>query len=122
MADRRQRCRTEGAIVRPIERATRQQATRRRIAAQRLAYAQILRSYLRRRGEFLYDIETYEATPAGAARRFDARVVSMVRLESGQTVSVTADLRNAHGATCDEPFSKIDAAIQEWVKDRTRLT
>jgi len=48
--------------------------------------------------------------------------VNMVRLESGQTVSVTADIQTAHGATRDEAFSKIEAAIQEWVKDRTRST
>jgi hypothetical protein len=53
------------------------------------------RSYLHRRGEFVYDINVYEATPPADAGRFYAQVVNMVRLESGQTVSVNAELRDA---------------------------
>jgi hypothetical protein len=44
----------------------------------------------------------------------------MVRLESGQQVSVNADLRDEHGATPDEAFSKIEAALEEWVKSQTQ--
>jgi hypothetical protein len=44
----------------------------------------------------------------------------MVRLESGQTVSVNAELQDAYGATRDEAFSKIEMAVEEWVKDPTR--
>jgi hypothetical protein len=36
----------------------------------------------------------------------------MVRLESGQTVSVNPELQNAYGATRDEAFSEIEAAAE----------
>jgi hypothetical protein len=78
------------------------------------------RSYWRRRGDFAYDIEIYEATPPADAGRFYAQVVNMVRLESGQTVSVNAELQDAYGATRDDAFSKIEVAVEEWVEDQTR--
>ena len=78
------------------------------------------RSYLRRRGDFVYDINIYEATAPADAGRFYAQVVNMVRLQSGETVSVNAELQDAYGATRDEAFSKIEMAVEEWAKDPTR--
>jgi hypothetical protein len=51
-----------------------------------------------------------------ADRQFCAAVVNMVRRESGDTVSVNAGLPDAHGATRDEALSKIQAAVEAWVK------
>jgi hypothetical protein len=51
--------------------------------------------------------------------RFRARVVNMVRQESGESVSVTAELQDEYGATPHEAFSKIEAAVEQWVKDQT---
>jgi hypothetical protein len=45
-----------------------------------------------------------------------ARVVNMVRLESGHTVAVNAELPDQPGATLDEAFSHIEAAVEAWVK------
>jgi hypothetical protein len=78
------------------------------------------RSYLRRRGDFVYDINIYEAIPPADEGRFYAQVVNMVRLESGQTVSVNAELQDAYGATRDEAVSKIEMAVEGWAKDPTR--
>jgi hypothetical protein len=70
------------------------------------------RSYLRRRGDFVYDINICEANPPADAGRFYAQVVNMVRLEFGQTVSVNAELQDAYGATRDEAFSEIEIAVE----------
>jgi hypothetical protein len=77
-------------------------------------------SYWRRTGDFVYDIDIYEViAPANACRCY-AHVVNMVRLESGHTASVNAELQDAYGATPDEAVSKIEAAVEEWVKDEAR--
>ena len=69
----------------------------------------------RHRGEYLYDVELYEArTPASV--HVYARVVNMVRLESGHTVAVNAELPDQRGATLDEAFSHLEVAVAEWVK------
>jgi hypothetical protein len=77
-------------------------------------------SYSRRQGDYLYDIEIHEAAPPGTAGRFYARVVNMVRLESGQPVSVAVDSHGAYGAAPDEAFSRIEALVEAWVKDQTQ--
>jgi hypothetical protein len=76
-------------------------------------------SYGRRRGDFAYDIAIYEAALPANPDRFYAHVANMVRLESGHTVSVIVELR-AYGATLDEAVSKVDATVEEWVKDQAR--
>lgn len=81
---------------------------------------QISTSYGRRRGDFAYDIAIYEAAPSANPDRFYAHVVNMVRLESGHTVSVIAELQDAYGATPDEAVSKVDAMVEKWVKDQAR--
>ena len=80
----------------------------------------VFTSYSRRRGDYRYDIAIYETTPPANAGLFYAHVMNMVRLESGQTVSVTAELQDAYGATPDEAYSKLEAAVEEWLKDQTR--
>jgi hypothetical protein len=77
-------------------------------------------SYSRRKGDYRYDVEIHEAAPPGNAGRFYARAVNMVRLESGQQVSVNADLRGEYGATPDEAFSRMEAAVEVWVRDQTQ--
>jgi hypothetical protein len=80
----------------------------------------IHRSYSRRRGDYLYDVAVYAAhTPANPDRCY-AQVMNMVRLEAGHTVSVDAELPDTYGATLDEAFSTIEAAVEEWVKEQTR--
>jgi hypothetical protein len=81
---------------------------------------QVFTSYARRRGDYRYDTAMYEAMPPANAGRFYAQVVKMVRLESGQTVVVNAELQDAYGATRDEAFSKIEVAVGECVEDQTR--
>jgi hypothetical protein len=76
-------------------------------------------SYSRRQGDYRYDVEIHEAAPAGAAGRFYARVVNLVRLQSGVPVPVNADLHGAYGATPDEAFSRIEALVETWVKNQT---
>jgi hypothetical protein len=78
------------------------------------------RSYARRHGDYLYDIEIHEPVPAGQAGRFCATVVNVVRLGPGPPVSVTPELHGKYGATSDAACSKIEAAVTKWVKDQTR--
>jgi hypothetical protein len=78
----------------------------------------VLTSYSRRKGKYRYDVAIYETTPP-AAGLFRAQVVNMVRLEGGHAVSVNADLQDAYGATPDEAYSKLEAAVEAWVKDQT---
>jgi hypothetical protein len=76
----------------------------------------------RRRGEYLYDVDLYEATAPGNVVHVYARVVNMVRLESGHTVAVNAELPDQPGATLDEAFSYIEAAVAAWVKAHTAVS
>ena len=66
----------------------------------------------RRSGEYLYDVDLYKAmTPANTVLFF-ARVVNMVRLESGHTVALDAELPDQPGATLDEAFAHSEAAVE----------
>lgn len=69
-------------------------------------------SYSRRRGDYVYDIYVYEGPPAKG--RFCAQVLNMVRLESGQSVSVNHELHDEFGTTRDEACTKLEAAVEEW--------
>ncbi len=51
---------------------------------------------------------------------FYARVVNMVRLESGHTTAVNAELQDQPGATLDEAFANSEAAVEAWVKGQAR--
>jgi hypothetical protein len=79
----------------------------------------VFTSYARRRGEYRYDIAIYETAPRAAAGLYRAQVVNVVRLEGGHTVSVNAELEDAYGATPDEAYSTLEAAVEAWVKDQT---
>jgi hypothetical protein len=81
---------------------------------------QLFTSYSRKRGDYRYDIAIRETIPPANAGRFYARVVNLVRLESGHTVSVHAELQDAYGATPDEALSNIEASVEEWAKSQTR--
>jgi hypothetical protein len=81
---------------------------------------QVFTSYSRRRGDYRYDIAIFETMPPASAGRFYARVVNMVRLESGHTLSTNAELQDAYGATPDEAFSRAEAEVEEWAKNQTR--
>jgi hypothetical protein len=80
----------------------------------------ICTSCSRRRGEYLYDVDLYEARAPASVVQVYARVVNMVRLESGHTVAVNAELPDQRGATLDEAFSHLEAAVAAWVKARAR--
>ena len=80
----------------------------------------VFTSYSRRRGDYRYDVAICETTPPANAGRFYAKVVNMVRLESGHTVSVHAELQDAYGATPDEALSNIEASVEEWAKNQAR--
>jgi hypothetical protein len=75
-------------------------------------------SYSRHRGDYVYDVGLYERPAPGVDGRFYAQVLNMVRLESGQTVAVNAEFQDALGGTPDEAFSKLEAAVEKWVKDQ----
>jgi hypothetical protein len=81
---------------------------------------QLFTSYSRHRGDYRYDIAICEALPPANAGRFYAQVVNLIRLESGHTISVNAELQDAYGATPDEALSRIEAAVEEWAKNQTR--
>jgi len=77
-------------------------------------------SYSRHRSNYVYDIDIHEVTAPAVTGRFFAHVVNMVRWEADKMVPVNAAaLQCEHGATPDEVFSRIDAAVEEWVKDQT---
>ena len=80
----------------------------------------ICTSHWRRRGDYLYDVDLYQATAPANTIYFFARVVNLVRLESGRTVAVNAELPDQLGATLDEAFANSEAALEAWVKDQTR--
>jgi hypothetical protein len=80
----------------------------------------MIKSYSRHREAYIYDVNIHRATWPPNAGRFYAQAVNMVRLESGQTVSVDAELQNEYGATPDEAFSKIERAVEAWAQRRTR--
>jgi hypothetical protein len=73
----------------------------------------------RRQGAYLYDVDLYEATAPANTPSFFARVVNMVRLQSGHIVAVHAELPDQRGATLDEAFSHIEAAVEAWVAHQT---
>jgi hypothetical protein len=73
-------------------------------------------SYSRRKSDYLYDIEIREVADAASARRFCARVVNLVRLKSGATESVNADVPDQHAATRADAVVKVEAAVDRWVK------
>jgi hypothetical protein len=77
-------------------------------------------SYSRRHGDYLYDIAIYEPPQARQIRgRFYAQVLNMVRLESGEKVSVEPAFQDAYGRTPGEAFSRIEAAVKAWVAVQT---
>jgi hypothetical protein len=71
-------------------------------------------SYSRRRGAYSFDIQVRQD-----ADRYVAKAINMVRIESGNMVSVDPKLLDEYGRTPDEAFSQIDAAVEAWVKDQT---
>ena len=73
-------------------------------------------SYSRRQGDYCYDVETHESAPPGRVNRFYAKVVNLIRLESGDRVPVNAHPHGAYGATPDEAFSRVEAVVEAWVK------
>jgi hypothetical protein len=79
-------------------------------------------SYSRRKGDYAYDVEVHEVLSPATAGRYCAQVVNMVRRHAGDTMSVDPGLPDVYGATPDEAFSKIEAAVETWVKDQTRPT
>ena len=80
----------------------------------------ICTSCSRRRGEYLYDVDLYEARAPSNVVHVYARVVNMVRLESGHTVAVNTELEDQQGATLDEAFSRLEGAVATWVKTQMR--
>jgi hypothetical protein len=81
----------------------------------------VVSSYSRRRGEYVYNIDICESARAATADHFRAHVIDMVLLESGQTVSVNPDLQDEYGPTPQRALSRIERAVDEWVKDHTPL-
>jgi hypothetical protein len=50
---------------------------------------------------------------------FCARVMNLVRLDSGETVSVDALIEDEHAATPAEALSRLEAAVEDWVTWQT---
>jgi hypothetical protein len=76
-------------------------------------------SYSRHRDRYIYDINIHRATQPPNAGGFYAQAVNIVRLESGQNVSVNVDLQNEYGATPSEACAKIEAAVEAWAQRQT---
>jgi hypothetical protein len=77
-------------------------------------------NYPLNRATYIYDVNIHRATQPANAGRFYAQAVNIVRVESGQTVSVNAGLQHEYGATPDEAFSKIERAVEAWAQRQTR--
>jgi hypothetical protein len=77
-------------------------------------------TYSRRSGEYLFDIEIGDTNWLDTAQRFFAQAVNIVRLESGQTVSVNADLPRVHGPTRHEVVVRVEATVAAWVTNQGR--
>ena len=80
----------------------------------------MITSYSHRMSDYLFDIEIDETTRLANARRFCARATNVVRLESGHTESVNAELPGMYSSTRHEAVSKIETALAEWVKAQKR--
>jgi hypothetical protein len=74
---------------------------------------QLPTSYSRRRGVYSFDVQVDQN-----ADRYVAKVTNMVRRESGNMTSVDPKLHDEYGRAAEEAFSKLDAAVEEWVKDQ----
>jgi hypothetical protein len=79
----------------------------------------VFTAYSRKRGAYHFDIAVYEAVPPTAAGRFYAHLLNIVRLESGHSVSVTAELEDVYAATPDEACATLEAALEAWVNRQT---
>jgi hypothetical protein len=82
----------------------------------------ICTSCSRRRGEYLYDVDLYESAAPAETVHVYARVVNLVRLESGHMVAVNAELPDQRGATLDEAFAHLEAAVEAWVKAHSPIS
>jgi hypothetical protein len=80
----------------------------------------MITSYSRRRGDYMYDIQIRDASTPEVSGSFCAHVMNMMRFESGRTVFVDAALRDEYAATLHEALSKVEAALEAWVRDQTR--
>ena len=80
----------------------------------------MIKSYSSHRDAYIYDVNIHRVTQPPNAGRFYAQAVNIVRVESGQTVSVNAGLQNEYGATPDEALSKIERAVEAWAQRQTR--
>ena len=78
-------------------------------------------SYARRRGDYIYDIEIDEAARGADPGSFCARVVNVVRLGAARPCRIHLDLPCEYGATREEAFARIQAALGTWLKLQTRL-
>jgi hypothetical protein len=72
-------------------------------------------SYTRIQGDFSYDIDVYDPPSLLQAGRFYAIAVNMVRLTTGESVSIATKLHGEYGATPDEAVSKLEAAVLAWI-------
>jgi hypothetical protein len=76
-------------------------------------------SYSRRRGDYAYDVVIRSVSQSPSAGVFCARVMNLVRLDSGETVSVDALIEDEHAATPAEALSRLEAAVEDWVTWQT---
>jgi hypothetical protein len=75
-----------------------------------------LMSYARRREEYRYDLVIHDAGPPAPAGHFYARVLNMVRLESGHAVVIAVNFQDTYAATRHEAVSRMEEAIDAWIK------
>ena len=75
------------------------------------------KSYIRRHGEYRYDVEIQEINLLAGTLRYAAKAVNSERLLSkGRTEPLDVEIGEEHGATTDEAFKKIEAAVIEWAE------
>lgn len=80
---------------------------------------QVFAAYSRKRGAYHFDIAIYEIAAPTAAGRFYAHLLNIVRIESGQTVAVNAELEDVYAATPEGAYATLEAAVEAWVKEQT---
>jgi hypothetical protein len=73
-------------------------------------------SYSHRAGDYLYDLTFQDSAPPFPTGGFGARVVNMVRLDAGVTLSINAGLPDKYGATRADAFDHAQAAVTAWVR------
>jgi hypothetical protein len=78
--------------------------------------SEMVTSYSRRCGDYLYDITVHEGIEPGMGGPFYALLVNLVHVGAGEIVDVTTGLRGEYGLTAHQAVSKLERAVAEWAR------